>query len=73
MNNIEEEYDSFVRHLRETAREAESLMTTKRRLSRALELWSSTGVGRLPADVRAWDASKKMIKEPQGRKSASVR
>ncbi|VDP19526.1 unnamed protein product, partial [Heligmosomoides polygyrus] len=33
MDNIDEEYDRFVRHLRDSAEGAESLKTTKRRLS----------------------------------------
>ncbi|VDP46102.1 unnamed protein product [Heligmosomoides polygyrus] len=47
MDNVDEEYDRFVHHLRDSAKGAESLKTTKRRLSReTLELIRQRGAAR---------------------------
>ncbi|VDO88303.1 unnamed protein product [Heligmosomoides polygyrus] len=47
MDNIDEEYDRFVHHLRDSAKRAESLKTTKRRLSpEILELIRQRGAAR---------------------------
>ncbi|VDP06328.1 unnamed protein product [Heligmosomoides polygyrus] len=49
MGNTDEEYDRFVHHLHDSAKEAESLNTTKRRLSLAtLELTRQRGAARPP-------------------------
>ncbi|VDO19485.1 unnamed protein product [Heligmosomoides polygyrus] len=47
MDNVDEEYDRFVHHLRDSAKGAESLKTTKRRLSpETLELIRQRGAAR---------------------------
>ncbi|VDP06666.1 unnamed protein product [Heligmosomoides polygyrus] len=60
MDNIDKEYDRFVHHLHDSAKGAESLKTTKRRLSPETRAdtpaWSSTSVRRLQTDVRAFEA-----------------
>ncbi|VDO84396.1 unnamed protein product [Heligmosomoides polygyrus] len=63
MDNIDEGYGRFVRHLCENANGAESLKTTKRRLSPETRAdppaWSSTSVRQLPTDVRACEATQR--------------
>ncbi|VDP60962.1 unnamed protein product [Heligmosomoides polygyrus] len=60
MDNIDEQYNRFVHHLHDSAKGAESLKTTKRRLSPETRVdtpaCSSSSVRQLPTDVRACEA-----------------
>ncbi|VDO87662.1 unnamed protein product [Heligmosomoides polygyrus] len=65
MYNIDEEYDGFVHHLRGSAKGAESMKTTKRRLK------ISKREGRL-TDVRACDLCGEALKEDFKERKAEV-
>ncbi|VDP42021.1 unnamed protein product [Heligmosomoides polygyrus] len=64
MDNINEEYDRFVQHLRDSAKGAESLKATKRRLSpETLELIRQRGAARASGNYQLTSELAKLCRE----------
>ncbi|VDP63540.1 unnamed protein product, partial [Heligmosomoides polygyrus] len=64
MNNVDEEYDRFLHHLHDSAKEAESLKTTKRRLSpETLVLIRQRGAARASGNYQLRSELAKLCRE----------
>ena len=64
MDNIDEEYDRLVKHLHDCAKKAESIKTTKRRLSlETLELIRQRGAARAAGNQELTSELAKLCRE----------
>ncbi|KIH62952.1 hypothetical protein ANCDUO_06762 [Ancylostoma duodenale] len=73
VDNIDEEYDRLVQHLRDSARKAEGSRSTKRRLSyETLELIRRRGVARAAGNYQLTSELEKRCREAIKERSSSI-